>query len=620
MDMISYDAIGLPYLRLHTRTTSNPGYPGDLAIANTFIDVVNTYNLSSGLSPIITADGESRSDHNSFWSNGYSAILGIEDHIDDMTPYYHLTTDTINTLNMTYYTNFVKATIGTASHLALRDDGTLIGNFVGSPTSGAVPLTVNFTDLSIGATSWSWNFGDGGTSTLKNPTYTYNTVGVYTVTLTVSNASGSDVCTKTNYITVTPPAPPVAAFTANTTNITVGNNVTFTDQSTNNPTSWSWTFEGGTPATSTDRNPTVTYNTPGLFDVTLIASNAQGSDSEAKVDYINVTEMPYCTSQGSNYSMEWIARVKIGTMDNSSGAAGYTDFTSITCNLTGGTVPTVSLYPGFSSSTYTEYWKIWIDYNGDHDFVDTGEEEFSGYGTSTVSGSFTVNPGIDRVTRMRVSMKYASYPTSCETFSYGEVEDYTANVVSSSANVPPTANFTFTTNYLAANFTDTSTDSDGTIVSWSWNFGDGGTSTVQNPSHTYAAAGTYNVTLTVTDDDGAATPVTKPVTVTAPGVQMYVFNIAQAITKAGKKYKSTAVVTIKDTNNAVVPNATVYVTWSGVVSGSTSGVTNASGNATFISSQVSQTGPFTITVTNVTHATIPYNSSLNIETSDTASY
>ncbi len=620
MDMISYDAVGLPYLRLHTRTTGNPGYTGDLAIANTFVDVVNTYGLSSGLSPIIIADGESRSDHASFWGNGYYGILGIEDHIDDMTPYYHLTTDTVSTLNWTYFVNYVKASVGTASHLALRDDGTLIGDFVGYPTSGAVPLTVNFTDLSIGATSWSWNFGDSGTSTLKNPTHTYNAVGVYTVSLTVSNASGSDIITKADYITVTPPAAPVAAFTASATNITVGSSVTFTEQSANNPTSWSWTFEGGTPAASTDRNPTVTYNTPGTFDVTLIASNAQGSDTEAKVDYIDVAEVPYCSSQGNTYSMEWIARVKVGTMDNSSGAAGYTDFTGITCNLTGGTSASVSLYPGFSSSTYSEYWKIWIDYNGDHDFLDTGEEEFSGYGTSTVSGSFTVNPGIDVVTRMRVSMKYAAYPTSCETFSYGEVEDYTANIVSGTGNLPPTANFTFTTNGLTATFTDTSTDSDGAVVAWSWNFGDGGTSTLQNPVHIYAAAGTYNVTLTVTDDDGAANPITKPVTVTAPSVQMYVYSIVQTITKVSKKYKSTAVVTIKDTNSAAVANATVYITWSGVVTGSTSGVTNSSGQVTFTSALVNKTGPFTITVTNVTHATIPYNSALNNETSDTASY
>ncbi len=84
-------------------------------------------------------------------------------------------------------------------------------------------------------------------------------------------------------------------------------------------------------------------------------------------------------------------------------------------------------------------------------------------------------------------------------------------------NVAPTANFSFTTSGLTANFTDSSTDSDGTIASRSWNFGDSSTSTATSPSKTYAAAGTYNVTLTVTDNGGLTNSSTRSVTVTAPG-------------------------------------------------------------------------------------------------------
>ena len=92
----------------------------------------------------------------------------------------------------------------------------------------------------------------------------------------------------------------------------------------------------------------------------------------------------------------------------------------------------------------------------------------------------------------------------------------TSVTVTGAPNVPPTANFSFTTSGLTASFTDTSTDSDGTIASRSWSFGDATTSTATNPSKTYAAANTYDVTLTVTDNVGASASVTKSVTVTAP--------------------------------------------------------------------------------------------------------
>jgi Zn-dependent metalloprotease len=306
--------------------------------------------------------------------------------------------------------------------------GPPVADFTAFPTSGGVPLAVSFTDLSQAASSWLWDFGDGGTSTEQNPIHIYTAMGTYTVTLTATNQFGSDTEVKTNYITGMAPQPPIADFTASATDINIGNSVTFTDTSLENPTSWSWTFEGGTPSTSTAQNPTVTYNTVGTFNVTLTVCNAQGCDTETKVDYITVSVKPYCPSQGNTYSMEWIAGVQVGTMNNPSGAAGYTDFTSITCNLEAGTTVNVTLTPGFSGSTYTEYWKIWIDYNDDHDFEDAGEEVFGGSGSSAVSGSFTVAPGVDVVSRMRVSMKYGGYPTPCETFTYGEVEDYTVSI------------------------------------------------------------------------------------------------------------------------------------------------------------------------------------------------
>jgi hypothetical protein len=118
MDMIAWDAINGPTLRLHARPTSNPGYPADVAIANLFSEVVDTYGLSSGLTPIITADGIGASDHASFWQHGFPGILAIEDDVSDFNVYYHTANDRRQYLNMEYFTNFVKASVGTAAHLA----------------------------------------------------------------------------------------------------------------------------------------------------------------------------------------------------------------------------------------------------------------------------------------------------------------------------------------------------------------------------------------------------------------------------------------------------------------------------------------------------------------------
>jgi uncharacterized repeat protein (TIGR02543 family) len=320
-----------------------------------------------------------------------------------------------------------------------------VANFTADTTTVIAGGSVNFTDLSTNnPTSWSWTF-EGGTpsgSTSQDPTVTYNTPGTYDVTLTATNSAGSDTETKTNYITVTSPQPPVADFTASSTSISAGDSISFTDQSTNNPTSWSWTFEGGSPGSSTAQNPSsITYNTVGTFNVTLIATNAQGSDTETKVDYITVAEKPYCTSSAGNQGYEYIAGVAVADLNNSSGASPYTDFTYLAANVTQDASVSVSLTPGFTGSSYTEYWKIWIDYNRDNDFEDAGEEVFSGSGSSVVSGSFTVPTStVTGDTRMRVSMSYSTYPPICGTFTYGEVEDYTVNITASCTQYTLTTN------------------------------------------------------------------------------------------------------------------------------------------------------------------------------------
>ncbi|MDQ3108515.1 MAG: PKD domain-containing protein, partial [Bacteroidota bacterium] len=152
--------------------------------------------------------------------------------------------------------------------------------FSGGPTSGCAPLCVNFTDLSTvqnsSAAQWSWNFGDGSTDTLQNPTYCYPANGVYTVSLTVTSADGCPYTDSIiNYISVIPG--PVAAFVFGPQPATISDaTINFTDQSTQNPAQWYWNFGTGSDS-STLQDPTFIYPDTGSFTVMLIVSTANGS-------------------------------------------------------------------------------------------------------------------------------------------------------------------------------------------------------------------------------------------------------------------------------------------------------------------------------------------------------
>ncbi len=230
------------------------------------------------------------------------------------------------------------------------------------------------------------------------------------------------------------PQKPVANFTASSTNVTVGGSVTFTDNSTNNPTSWSWTFVGGTPSSSTQQNPVITYSSAGTYAVTLNATNAQGTGTITKNAYITVADKQYCSSAGENVSDEWIKKVTIGNFVKSSGAQKYSDFTSETVTLAKGVATNIELVPGYSGTAYNEYWKIWVDLNGDKDFDDPNElvYDHGAKAKNAITGSLTIPVSATATTtRMRVSMKYNGAQTQCETFDYGEVEDYTVNLTAS---------------------------------------------------------------------------------------------------------------------------------------------------------------------------------------------
>jgi PKD repeat protein len=331
-----------------------------------------------------------------------------------------------------------------------------VANFSATPTSGTTPLNVQFTDTSTNSpTSWSWTFGDGGTSTAKNPSHSYSTAGTYTVTLTATNAGGSDAEQKADYISVTQPPAPVAAFTGTPTSGIAPLNVQFTDQSTNSPTSWLWNF--GDNSTSTAQSPSHTYATAGSYTVTLTATNSGGSDGETKTNYITAT------------------------------SGGVT--ASFAGTPTSGHVPLTVAFTDTSTGSPTGW--SWTFGDGGTSTLQNPSHEYTSAGTYTVA--LTASKAGSTSTATRTNYITVTPPAPVANFT----SDRT------SGTVP-----------FAVQFTDTST---GSPTSWAWTFGDGATSTAQNPSHTYTSAGTYTVALTATNAGGSDTKTaTNYITAAAP--------------------------------------------------------------------------------------------------------
>jgi PKD repeat protein len=167
----------------------------------------------------------------------------------------------------------------------------LDADFSATPLTGTAPLEVDFTDESTGnITSWDWDFDNDGTidSNEQNPTYVYNTPGTYTVSLTVSDGTNTDIELKTDYIVVDTEV--VAEFSASPLAGYAPLEVSFTDESTGNITSWEWDFDNDGTIDSNEQNPVYEYNTAGLYTVSLTVSDGTITDTETKIDYITVGE------------------------------------------------------------------------------------------------------------------------------------------------------------------------------------------------------------------------------------------------------------------------------------------------------------------------------------------
>jgi PKD repeat protein len=160
-------------------------------------------------------------------------------------------------------------------------------DFSADQTTVPAGSVVTFTDLSSGVIDFrSWSFPGGNPSSFASidPQITYSTPGVYDVTLEASNPAGSSTETKTAYITVTFEA----EFSADKVQIDAGETVFFTDETMGNPVSWSWSFPGAEPATSTNQDVAVTYSDPGTYDVILEVSDGPNTDIETKTGFIVV--------------------------------------------------------------------------------------------------------------------------------------------------------------------------------------------------------------------------------------------------------------------------------------------------------------------------------------------
>ncbi len=274
LDMIGYNTKNSPpVIELHTRNANQE----DLAIANLFVDVVSAYDLN--LTPTIIQDGISASDHYSFWQFGYPAILAIEDW-NDHTPYYHTTGDQLETLDLAYFTNFVKASVGTFAHMGcLSTDGYLVGQVTDDETIDPLPGTSITAERTTG-TEYSTQSGSGGDYQLPLP------AGTYTVTAQLDGYlpfSAGDIAITTDMTTtldiaLQPCHLQEVDFAYSPPDPLSGQPVTFIASvgiTSTLPVTYTWDFGDG--HSGSGKETTHTYTLGGTYPVTLSAENCAGT-------------------------------------------------------------------------------------------------------------------------------------------------------------------------------------------------------------------------------------------------------------------------------------------------------------------------------------------------------
>ncbi len=405
----------------------------------------------------------------------------------------------------------------------------LTANFSATPLSGCAPLAVSFQDLSTGSpTSRQWDLGNGTLSTQPNPNTIYFLPGVYTVTLTVSNASGSSTITRTQYITVNDK--PAVAFTASDSTGCFPLRVNFTDFSvpgSGTISNWEWDFGDGT--TSSVANPFHIYSTAGNYTVTLKVTNSTGCVRVvSKPQYIrvstgvvvNFTNTPglLCKppevinfTNGSTgpgtLTHQWLfgdATSSTVTSPSHTYLAGGTYTVTLITQSSLGCVDTL-IRPAAVTIRDVQasfFSPDSVCVNNQALFINTSVPapasnnwDFGDGSSSNISttGKIWLTPGFFPVQLIN---------------NYGTCTDTLTKIIKVLAL--PAANFTSNDSIdCDAPFTVNFQDLSAGAASWRWSFGDGNTSNQQNPSHTYTSNGSYTVKLIVTNASGCRDSLTK---------------------------------------------------------------------------------------------------------------
>jgi bacillolysin len=225
-----------------------------------------------------------------------------------------------------------------------------------------------------------------------------------------------------------------SAPTGLTTSNVTSSGATLSWTAVSGATSYNLQYKASTASTYTTVSTTsASYNLTGLaagttynYQVATVCSSGTSAYTASTFATSGTGGVTYCTTKGST-GYEYISKVVLGSISNTSGNNnGYGNYTALSTNLTAGSTYNITLTPGFTESSYKEYWTIYIDYNHDGILNGSGETVAKVSDSSSKTATFTVPATAKNgATRMRVQMHYNSFLTNpCGTFSYGEVEDY----------------------------------------------------------------------------------------------------------------------------------------------------------------------------------------------------